>query len=775
MPSLTRDHLHAALPDLSSPLRVPGLEAPVEIWRDSHGIPHSRAASLHDAFFAQGFVHAQDRLWQMEYDRRRACGRWAEIAGAAALALDMQMRRFALAASARADYAVVNAETRAMLDAYAAGVNAFLATTAALPIEFALVGVRPEPWEPWDSCAVFKVRHILMGTWQMKAWRARLLRHLGAERTAALCPGTPERPMLIIPPGVPYDGPPLDGLRELSSTETTIASLPEWESGSNNWALAGTRTASGKPLVAGDPHRPLEVPNVYYQEHLACPDFDAIGFGFPGVPGLPHFGHNRDVAWCVTHTAADDQDLYIERFDRQNPGRYDFQGQWLPAACRRELIRVRDGTAVEIDLTATRHGPVVLGDPRTGHAFALRYTATTEPNRTFEALLPMLRASSAGALEAAMRPWVDPVNNLVFADVHGAIGYRMRGALPVRAPANAWVPVPGWDGAHEWQGVVPFEQMPAIRDPDVGFVLTANSRVTGADYPHYIGIDFAPDFRTRRLVERLRPLERATAADMAAVHADRLSLPAVELREILKDLSPRAPREARAREILLAWNGEMTPDSAAATIYAAFRERLMRTLLTPILGALAGEAFAPTPSAGVTHMARLRADLFRMVARDDRRLLPDGAAWPPVLGAALEDTVAELCERLGPDQTSWRWARVHVTGPKHTLSAAFPERALLLDPPSVAVGGDADTVQVAGFVPAAGFGVTLSSVARYVFDLADWDRSAWIIPLGSSGHPGSPHYADQATPWSEVRLVPMRYDWGQIRATAASHQTLSPA
>jgi penicillin amidase len=747
----------------------------VEIWRDPHGIPHTQARSVHDAFFAQGFVHAQDRFWQMEYDRRRAYGRWAELVGTAGLAVDVQMRRFALRASAQGDYAAVNDETRAMLDAYAAGVNAFLAATRTLPIEFSLVQSRPDPWDPWDSCAVFKVRHILMGTWQMKAWRARLLRHLGAATTAALCPGTPPNPMLIVPPGLSYDGPPLDGLRELSALSAVIAALPEWEGGSNNWALAGTRTASGKPLVAGDPHRAIDVPNVYYQEHLACPEFDAIGLAFPGVPGLPHFGHNRDVAWCVTHTAADYQDLYIERFDPETPGRYEFQGQWLPAACRRERIRVRDDADVEIELTTTRHGPIVLGDPRTGHAFALRYTATAEPNQTFDALLPMLRATSADALEAAMRPWVDPVNNLVFADVHGAIGYRTRGAVPVRARANAWVPVPGWDGAHEWQGLVPFDQMPAIRDPGIGFVVTANSRVAGADYPHYIGIDFAPDFRTRRLVERLRSLERATALDMAAVHADRVSIPAVELREVLKDLPPRTPSQARARETLLAWNGEMEPDSTAATIYATLRERLMRDLLTPILGALASEAFAPVPGAGVTHLARLRADLVRMMAHDDRRLLPAGADWPTVLCRALDGAVADLERLLGPDAASWRWGTVHVTQPKHPLSAAFPEHASLLDPHSVAVGGDGDTVQLGAFVPAAGFAVTRTSVARYVFDLADWDRSAWVIPLGASGHPGSPHYADQAPPWSELRLVPMRYDWTRISATAESHQTLSPA
>ncbi|OLC17243.1 MAG: hypothetical protein AUH29_02350 [Candidatus Rokubacteria bacterium 13_1_40CM_69_27] len=307
---ITRKDLESALPDVRTPVRIPGLRARAEVWRDAQGIPHVRAASLPDAFLAQGFVHAQDRLWQMDYDRRRAYGRWAEYAGPPALAQDLQMRRFCLQQSARADYVALNAETRAMLDAYAAGVNAFIETTRALPIEYRLVGGAPEAWQPWDSAAVFKVRHVLMGVWQTKAWRARLLRHLGAARTAQLCPGTPPNPMLIVPPGVEYRGPAVDGLRELTDAEAALAQVADWEGGSNNWAVAGSRTASGKPLVAGDPHRALDVPNVYYQNHLACPEFDVIGLSFPGVPGFPHFGHNRHVAWCVTHTHADYQDLY---------------------------------------------------------------------------------------------------------------------------------------------------------------------------------------------------------------------------------------------------------------------------------------------------------------------------------------------------------------------------------------------------------------------------------------------------------------------------------
>src|SRR5262245_5663894 len=375
--------LRLGWPDVTRPIRVPGLAASADIWRDPEGIPHVRAASAGDAFVAQGFVHAQDRLWHMEYDRRRAAGRWAEYVGAPGVADDVLMRRLGLAASARADYDVLNGETRTMLDAYAAGVNAFIETAVAggaLPLEFQLLEARPEPWSAWESLAVFKVRHAMMGTWQLKAWRARLVRHLGLEAAARLCPGTPANPVLIVPPGVAADGPGLDMPGDLAQDPVVPASLVAWETGSNHWAVSGHRTASGKPLVAGDPHRPLDVPNVYYQNHLACPEFDAIGFSFPGVPGFPHFGHTQSVAWCVTHAQVDYQDLYVERFHPEDTRRYEYRGAWHAAATSQELIGVRNGEPVPIDVTVTRHGPIVLGDPRHGQAVAIRYTGTAAPN-----------------------------------------------------------------------------------------------------------------------------------------------------------------------------------------------------------------------------------------------------------------------------------------------------------------------------------------------------------------------------------------------------------
>jgi penicillin amidase len=766
----------------SAELRAAGLRAAVEIARDPEGIPHIRAGSVHDAFFGQGFAHARDRLFQMEYDRRRAQGRWAAFAGPAAIDGDRLLRRFRLEESARLDWEHASARTRAMLQAFAAGVNAFIASTSDWGVEFEIAGMRPEPWQPWDSVAVFKVRHLDMGPWKAKLWRARLLRHLGPARAADLTRQAQPHPLLIVPPGAEYRGVRLDGLEEMERLAATMVLVPGAPQGSTSWALSGSRTASGKPLVAGDPHRALDVPNVYYQNHLACPEWDAIGLSFPGVPGLPHFGHNARVAWCVTHGMADYQDLFLERFTGGAPDRYEFRGGWREADVRRETIEVRGGAPVEIEIVATHHGPVVIGEPRHGHAIACAWTAIEGPNSTFDAFLPMIEARTAEELEEAMRPWIEPVNNLVFADVDGRICYRARGQVPIRSMANAWVPVPGWTGEHEWRGPIPFEEMPAFRDPETGFIATANSRVAGADYPHYIGLDYVPDFRTRRLVARLGSLEKATPGDMAAIHADRVSLPA---RELLDAVAPRRlaeipgahqddPAWRAALLRLFAWDHVMDRDAVAPTIYAAFRERLARDLMTPILGPLAAEAFAAVAGGGTAHMVRLKARLAEMIRDDDQSLLPRGTDWPIVLAGALAGAVADLRRTLGDDMDAWRWGRLHVTRPEHPLAAAFPHMAATLDPPSVTVGGDGETVNAASFVPGAGYHVALTSVARYVFDLGNWEASAWVVPHGASGHPGDPHRADQLTAWTECRLLPMRYDWARVRAAAESSLTLTP-
>ncbi|MFI5314330.1 MAG: penicillin acylase family protein, partial [Myxococcota bacterium] len=377
----------------------------MEILRDELGIAHVRADSLADAFFAQGYACAEDRLWQMEQDRRRASGRWAELVGTIALGRDAFVRRMGIARSAQRDFAALGAEAREMLEGYAAGVNARLACGAPLPAEFALCGVTPEPWLPWQSIAVYKYRHAFMGPLYRKLWRGALLREHGPELLGALFPGAGET--LSVPPGAAHREAALRAA-ELEAGVGALAALAPGDGASNHWALAGSRTASGKPLVAGDPHRTLELPNVYWQNHVCCRRFDAIGLSFAGVPGFPHFGHSARVAWSITHAMADDQDLFVERLRERD----------LPGVARRtEAVSVRGAAPFAVEILETPRGPIVLGGREAGAGIALAWTALAAHDTTFDCFVPMLTAASAAELDRAMRDWVTPCNNLISADV----------------------------------------------------------------------------------------------------------------------------------------------------------------------------------------------------------------------------------------------------------------------------------------------------------------------------------------------------------------------
>lgn len=763
----------ATLPDVTSTVSVAGLDGAIEIFRDRFGIPHVRATSSHDAFFGQGFAHAQDRLWQMEFDRRRAAGTLAECAGKAALPMDILMRRLQLSESARTDYDAFDDDSKAMFEAYTAGVNAFIDTTATLPVEFGLLGLAPQRWEPWHSGAIFKVRHVLMGLWSTKLWRARILNALGPEWVAKIGVRGNESGMLIVPPGEEFTN-AVANMDELLPGMAALGETPDF-GGSNNWAVHGTRTASGKPLVAGDPHRFIDVPNVYYQCHVACPEWDAIGYNFAGIPAFPHFAHTAHVAWCITHASADYQDLYVERFNADNPDQYEFKGEWLNAQRSKDTIQVRGGEPVEVDITITQHGPVVLGTPEDGHAITMHYTALDHPNLGLTTMLPMLRATSVDEMDEAMRAWVDPCNSMTMADVHGNIAYLHRGRVPVRSRANGWLPVPGWTGEHEWTGNVPFEDWPRLRNPDAGFISTANQRIVGDDYPHYLSLDYAPPSRGMRLVERLSNIENATIEDMRQVHFDRVSLPSRLLVKAVSSLTPDDATEADALARLKAWDGLMDKNAVAPSIYMATLEHLVRLAASTELGSKLRANPYPADPAPLGVEARLWAEVPQMVDDDDTSLLDEGQTWAGVLSQAVTNAVAFLAAELGDDMDSWHWGRLHTTKPVHPLSGVFPDHAASLNPPSVSLGGNSDTPNASGTYPGQSLQINGTSVARYAFDLGDWDESRWVVPLGASGHPGSQHFADQAQDWSEVRFNPMTYSWDKVEAEAHTTQRLEPA
>ena len=698
--------------------RVAGLDGPIEVIRDQIGVPHCFAATEHDAFFAQGWVHATDRLWQMEYDRRRALGRWAEVVGAAGVTSDLFYRRIDLASTARRDWAALAPRTRAMLEAYSAGANAGMKSKAGrrLPRDLELAGVEPENWEPWHSLLVFKVRHVLMGSARQKLWRAVAVDVLGADAAKWMLSRSDH--LACVPPG--------------AACEDLLSVALADEAGSNNWALSGSRTASGLPLLAGDPHRGLELPNVYVQGHLSCPAWDALGIGMAGVAGFPHFGHNQKVAWCITHGMIDDQDLY----------RYAAP----PGESRRiETVHVRHSDPVEVEVVTTPRGPLLAPD------LALCWTATAETDTTFDAVPSMLDATCVVELFQAMRTWVAPGNNLLAADRAGTIGYLTRGQVPLRRRSEGiLVPVPGDDPSYAWNGSLAFEDHPQLLNPEEGFLFSANNpALPPSTTAPYLGIDVAAPWRARRLVEALSRMAGATVADMEALHRDVVSLPARWWTNRLWGWEPLAD-----------WDGRMDASSSAAAAYSVFRRELMLLAM---------------------ERSGLGANLNHRLNRLLPDVLPESALWQVVdqharsgetglLGGWSWDwAMAATTTRA---QRAWKgenWGELHYTVQRHPLGR--PE----FDPPSVPYGGDMDTVQAASYFPTVSFAAQWGSVARYAFDLDDWDRSRWVIPLGASGEPRSPHFADQQEAWREGRLLMAPYTRAAVEAAAEDHLVLRPA
>lgn len=407
-------------------------------------------------------------------------------------------------------------------------------------------------------------------------------------------------------------------------------------------------------------------------------------------------------------------------------------------------------------------------------AISLKYSALNGPNQGFECLLPMLKATSVDELDETMREWVDPCNNLVMGDVHGNIGYLTRGQLPVRHAANGWLPVPGWNAEHDWTGIVPFEELPRLRNPETGWIATANNRIVGDDYPHYIALDYAPNSRARRLISHLDGITDATVEDMAAIHADRVSLPSQFFIERLASAAATAGRDDSTIAMLQAWDGALEKDSAEAAIYIALRNNFTKLVAAlPAFEGLRNNPFAAEEPPLIGPIGLLYWIAPQFLREDDQELLPHGTTWDELLLQALDAALEELSQLLGEEMSTWSWAGIHRTNPLHPLSAAHPELGDALNPPSVTMGGDGDTPQAASIYPGVSYNVAGTSVARYIFDTSDWENSRWIVPLGSSGHPGSSHYGDQAEQWSNVEYIPMTYDWQKIAADAESHQKLT--
>jgi penicillin amidase len=758
--------LRTSLPQTSGAVRIAGLDGQVEIVRDRWGVPHIFAATDHDAFLALGYVHAQDRLWQMEMNRRIGAGRLSEFLGEATLEIDQFQRTLGYYRAAHSDYPALSERSRMALDAYAAGVNAWIGEGHLLPPEYLLLGVQPEPWTPYDSLVWEKMMSWdLGGDYEMELLRRQLGETLGPERAAQLLPPFPEDGVVILPDGVTADA--------WQQTAADLLALDRRlqldfgrggrEIGSNNWVVAGTRTESGLPLLADDPHLSTSIPSIWYLAELQGDQIHAIGATFPGLPAIV-IGHNERVAWGVTNVGPDTQDLYIEQINPANPNQYRVEDGWEELMVVEEIIVV-DGRDEPLAWAArsTRHGPLISDVSGTGAPVALRWVALEAGDTTMDAFVGINYAANWQEFVDALRFYVSPSQNMVYADIDGNIGYFAPGRIPIRSEGhNGMLPVPGWDSSAEWTGYIPFDELPQVYNPPAGFVATANNRVVGDEYPYLISNDWAPPYRAERIVTLIEEMssggETISAGDMAAIQADRFSAQVDDLLPFLLTVEPQDERQSRAVAYLQDWTGELALDSVAASIYEAWMLHLERALFADDLrGDLFEEMALRANPLFLTNV--LNDPALALVWCDDV-LTVAVQSCEQQAQIALDLALEDLTTRLGSDMAAWPWQRLHLTQYPHRPFSDV-EYLKPLFHRSIGNGGDRYTVNVAPVTLSSPYDQTHTPGYRHIVDLSDLQNSRYIQTTGQSGNVLSSHYDDFIRPHRDVEYAPMQFGRAQ--------------
>jgi penicillin amidase len=776
-------YLLRAQPQLDGQLRLPGLTGPVKVSRDAAGVVHIEGASQRDTAFALGMVHAQERGWQLEFNRRIMHGELAAILGEAALPVDKLMRTLGIMDMARTQFAAYPADAKAVLEAYSQGIQAFHdSQSQSLSPEFWLLGTRPggqtgPAWEAADSVGWGLMMALdLGGNWGQEMARLSVAKTLDTQRLWQLMPAYPgEAPATQVDLSNFYkglgvyaspQGQALQGGREaVASGSVPFLGEPGLSEGkgSNNWALTGERTTSGKPLLANDPHLGLGTPAIWFYAHLSSPGHNVIGATLPGMP-LVVLGHNSHVAWGFTNTGPDVQDLYLEKINPDNPKQYQTPQGWQDFESRQETIQVKGMADVVHTVRRTRHGPV-LSDAQAAHAdiidtqrfvLALRWAALEPDNQTLVAGIRGSQTSTVKAFLTAFNDYHSPMQNVVVADDQGTVAYKALGKVPVRHRDNdlmGMAPAPGWQAKYDWVGWLPMDQTPQD-NASKGWVATANQRITPEGYPHFLGQDWVAPHRMQRITQLIDAKPKHSLQDMQSMQNDVLSLSTQRLLPHLLSATSKHALAPQAMGLLQSFNGEMKADAAAPVIFAYWADELTRGLVAPKLGPALFES-------------QYGKKLFRSFLED---VMDKQDAWwcghscADQSSQALTRALDRLVSDQGADPSAWRWGKAHVAISSHRPLGKSPLLAKLFDVTAPSAG-DPFTVNVGSYwlsEKTQPFASRHAPSLRVVYDLSDLERSVFIYQTGQSGVWGSKRYSDMAQAWSQGEYRPLQMKPTQI-------------
>ncbi|MEW6400685.1 MAG: penicillin acylase family protein [Chloroflexota bacterium] len=817
-----------SFPLIEGEIQLEGLDGAVDIYRDQMGISHIYASSAHDLFSAQGYIHAQERFWQMDTWRHIGSGRLSEMFGDGQVETDTFLRTLNWRGTAEKEWESMGPESKAILQAYTDGVNAYLKDHKgdAVSLEYAILGLLSpdyeiQPWEPvhsltWGKAMAWDLRSN-MGD---EIERAVLLKTLTPEQVQQLYPGYPEdHPVIVNSIGAgtstttaPSYAPSFD------IPEETLAALERNASlldpvlgrlgdgiGSNSWAVSGELTDTGLPLLANDPHLGIQMPSIWFQIDMhcmpkthACP-LEVAGFSFAGVPGVI-IGHNADIAWGFTNTGPDVMDLFIEKVNPDNPNQYEVNGEWVDFETRQETINVVGSETITVTVRLTRHGPVISdsygplkdqGDPkdeefeafkdRSGidlpenYVIALAWTALT-PSSPFEAIWGFNQAKNWDDFRQAARDFHVPAQNLLYADTQGNIGYQMPGDIPIRAKGDGSLPVPGWAGEYDWTGYIPFEELPYTFNPEEGYIVTANNQVNPRDYPYLITNDWDYGYRARRIVEMITSAPgKVDIAYIQSMQGDSADLGAQALLPIWNEINYKAetPDEAYALDLMQKWDTQSVADSQAAGVYQWFWWNLLQNTLADDLP----ERYAPSGGSRYFEVMRHLVETPNDPFWDDTTTAGVVETRNDIYVASLEETVEQLEKDYGNDPARWpRWGELHTaTFRNGTLgqSGIGPIEDLFNRGPFETSGGQS-IVNATGWDVGVGFEVDWLPSMRMIVDLSNLNNSLTVHTTGESGHAYHPHYADMAELWASVQYYPMWWNQNSVIEDAEGHLRLVP-
>jgi len=773
----------ATLSRIDGTVPAKGIDYPVAVLRDRWGVPHIYAQNQHDLFFAQGFVAAQDRLFQMELWKRVGQGRLAEVLGPDYLKRDINARLLRYRGAMDPEYASYAPDTREILEAFTSGINEYIRHRAisggpGLPVEFRVADFAPEPWKPED-CLMRMAGFPMTGNSGRELYNAQLVSMIGAERASSLLDLDP--PVQLDPaPGADYSDLSAALLGDLVGSDARVEFPPQPGSqGSNDWTVSGALTQSGRPLLANDPHRTIAIPSLRYIVHLVAPGWDVIGAGEPGLPGVAA-GHNQHIAWGFTVFGLDQQDLYLETLDPADPLRYETEKGWERMRVEKETFKVKGQPDAEESLKFTRHGPVLWEDREHHRALALRWVGSEPGTAGYLGSLALDRAQDWNQFEQAMARWKVPSENIVYADTNGNIGENSAGLAPLRTKWTGLLPVPG-NGGYEWEGFVPSSELPHAFNPPAGFIATANHKMIPPGYPYRVGFEWAPPDRFQRIQEVLsqaaRNRQRLGVTDMERLQNDVVSLPARELVSLLRracgdDDGPTVnSRETvppvcanPAAQLLRKWDAAITEESAAAALY----ELWLREVEPAVFHRLAPES-----------VWKLFDGRWPSVLVMQHLLKPDVNTFGPnpeaardhLLLDAIQPAVEKLSKLEGDDPGGWQWGKIHHVRFRHALDR-MPGAGPLLDLGPLARPGDNSTVNATHF--GSNWDQVSGASYREIMDTSDWDHSVAVNAPGESGQPGSPHSSDLLPLWAEGRYFPLVYSEAAVKKEATDQLNLVP-